>query len=232
MSVYPAWRRPTRTIDPEKDPYFSSVSLLLHMNGSNGSTTFTDSSSNALTVTANGNAQISTAQSPFANGSSGAFGLNSGLTTSAVNLSSGAYTVELFFFAASPPQLDNYNLLRGNPGSSYPNRWAFDISNTSNSISPRIVGPNNQVLTSFPSSGQLSTWYHIAFVNSDSFRVFINGIQVGSASAFNPPNYSYFGIADDPYNQSAYFISNLRITKGVARYTSNFTPLTAAFPDY
>jgi hypothetical protein len=47
------------------DPDFANVSLLLHMDGSNGSTTFPDSSSNGLTVTRYGNAQISTAQSKF-----------------------------------------------------------------------------------------------------------------------------------------------------------------------
>ena len=57
---------------PMGDPYWSSVSLLLHMNGSNGSTTFTDSSSNNYTVTAYGHAQISTAQSKFG-GASGLF---------------------------------------------------------------------------------------------------------------------------------------------------------------
>ena len=46
------------------DPNFSNVSLLIHVAGTDGSTTFTDSSSNALTVTPDG-AQISTVQSKF-----------------------------------------------------------------------------------------------------------------------------------------------------------------------
>ena len=51
------------------DPYFSSTKLLLNGNGTNGSTTFTDSSNSSYTVTANGNAQISTAQSKFGSAS-------------------------------------------------------------------------------------------------------------------------------------------------------------------
>ena len=47
------------------DPYFSSTKLLLNGNGTNGSTTFTDSSNSSHTVTASGNAQISTTQSKF-----------------------------------------------------------------------------------------------------------------------------------------------------------------------
>ena len=47
------------------DPYFANVSLLLHCDGSDASTTFTDSSSNGHTVTASNDAQIDTAQSKF-----------------------------------------------------------------------------------------------------------------------------------------------------------------------
>jgi len=54
------------------DSAFSSVSIILPMNGTNGSTTFTDFSLNPKTMTANGNAQISTAQSQWG-GSSGLF---------------------------------------------------------------------------------------------------------------------------------------------------------------
>src|SRR5690606_34123168 len=45
------------------DPYWSSVSSLLHFNGSNGSTTFTDEK--GVGWTASGDAEISTAQSKF-----------------------------------------------------------------------------------------------------------------------------------------------------------------------
>ena len=50
----------------------STVSLLLHMDGANNSTTFTDRSYSPKTVTAFGNAKISTAQSKFG-GASAAF---------------------------------------------------------------------------------------------------------------------------------------------------------------
>ena len=50
------------------DEYFGSVSLLLHMDGSNGSTSFTDSSSNGFTITASGDAQITTTDPKFGTG--------------------------------------------------------------------------------------------------------------------------------------------------------------------
>ena len=50
------------------DPYWLNVSLLLPFNGTNGSTTFTDASSNAFVGSGNGNAQISTTDPKFGTG--------------------------------------------------------------------------------------------------------------------------------------------------------------------
>jgi hypothetical protein len=47
------------------DPFSANVSLMLHFDGANGSTTFVDSSPNNFTVTRAGDAVISTAQSRF-----------------------------------------------------------------------------------------------------------------------------------------------------------------------
>ena len=47
------------------EKYFYQNSLLLSADGSNGSTAIVDSSANAHTITANGDAQISTTQSKF-----------------------------------------------------------------------------------------------------------------------------------------------------------------------
>ena len=55
------------------DPFYSAVSLLLSMDGTNGSTTFTDSSLNAIAVTAVGNTQISTTQSKYGGASGSRF---------------------------------------------------------------------------------------------------------------------------------------------------------------
>jgi hypothetical protein len=51
------------------DPYFSMVKLLLHMDGTSGSTTFVDNSPVGYTMTAVGNAQVDTANFKFGTGS-------------------------------------------------------------------------------------------------------------------------------------------------------------------
>jgi len=77
-----------------------------------------------------------------------------------------------------------------------------------------------------------NTWYHIALVRSGSvFTTYINGVANGTASSASSisNNTSYplrlgaRGNADQPLDG---YISNLRIVKGTALYTSNFTPPT------
>lgn len=58
--------RARRTLTwPTKEGNDADTVLLMHCDGTNGSTTFTDSSASAHTMTARGNGQISTAQSVF-----------------------------------------------------------------------------------------------------------------------------------------------------------------------
>jgi len=86
----------------------------------------------------------------------------------------------------------------------------------------------------------LNTWTHIAVCRSGtSLRVFINGVQNGSTltNSINMTDTACLvgtnrGTAAGSIG-SAYvngYIEDLRITKGVARYTANFTAPTAAFP--
>lgn len=70
--AYPVafWQQQNQApVNPSTDPYFGSVVLLLHGDGSNGSTAITDSSSFAHTVTPVGAAQITTANKKFGTGS-------------------------------------------------------------------------------------------------------------------------------------------------------------------
>jgi hypothetical protein len=87
----------------------------------------------------------------------------------------------------------------------------------------------------------LNTWTHIAFVrNGGSLVLYKNGVSVASmsgASTYNftsPNNSAYIGYAADA-TTSRYvtgYINDLRITRGLARYTTTFTPPTTAFLTY
>lgn len=86
-------------------------------------------------------------------------------------------------------------------------------------------------------SGSLSTatWYHMAVTRSSgTTRFFIAGTQVGSnytdANNYSSTAYTLGGAFNLSTNVLNGYIEDLRMTNGIARYTANFTPPTAAFP--
>jgi hypothetical protein len=217
------------------DPFIGSVSLLLHGNGTNGSTTITDSSLTPKTVTAFGNAQISTAQSKFG-GASIAFDGTEDYAlvpySSAFNLESTDWTIELFAYPSSVSAGE-----RGLVGITTLNATAgIVIRQVTNKFQAWVDGYQVGIITQSSTITALS-WYHVALVRSGSTNtLYVNGSSVGSGSRTpitgSPTN---IAIGRTYSNSNAeYFngyIDDLRITKGVARYTANFTPPTAPFPD-
>jgi hypothetical protein len=80
----------------------------------------------------------------------------------------------------------------------------------------------------------INTWYHIALSRSgSSTRLFIDGVAGTTYSTILPYAASYRlyigkDSASDSYPFTGY-MDDFRITKGAARYTTNFTPPTASF---
>ena len=224
------------------DPYWTDVSLLLPMNGSNGSTTFTDASSNPLTVTANGNAQISTAQSKFG-GASGLFdgngdylSLGSSLPT-ALQIGGGDFTVEAWvYLTATTTQSLIGNLDDGSGQGS----WWFSLNSTFTGLHTVGFGAAGQYFKFGTSTLTTNQWVHVAISRSGtSLFCFVDGVQLGSTQTcnnftgqYNIPTliglswHNTLGYTQYPFNG---YIDDLRVTKA-ARYTANFTPPTAAFP--
>lgn len=221
------------------DASFDSVSLLLHMNGSNGSTTFTDSSVNGLTVTPNGNVQISTAQSKF--GGASAYFDGSGdflalASSSLFNFSSGAHTFEMWLYPTSFPGSGNSCRL-----------LMFGSNGQSSAFIPIQFGSDGKPSAGVPFAGtsgltsstafSLNTWQHYAIVmNGSNSSMYINGTQVASGTITQPTSSNnsvrigYDTVATVDFNYAGY-VDDLRITKGVARYSASFTAPTLPFPD-
>jgi hypothetical protein len=84
-----------------------------------------------------------------------------------------------------------------------------------------------------------NTWYHVAVVrNGTSILFFVNGVQqttVGSGGgsySFAVPSSGYYvGCNNATTEPFAGYIDDLRITRGVARYISSFTPPVARMPN-
>jgi hypothetical protein len=235
----------TLTLPPPTDPYASSVVLLLHMDGTNNSTTFTDYSLSARTLTAQGNAKISTAQSKFG-GASGLFdGSGDYLSIADSNdfdFGSGDFTIECWFYRPSNTFVNFQDILtqRNQDSSNYAfsfyirpqdNTIAFRYSTSGNGATGTVGADNNFTITN-------SVWHHFAITRSSgTFRLFVNGTVVTTSTpATNPTFFNStaaitVGAAANGAQSINGYLDDLRVTKGVARYTANFTPPTAAFPN-
>jgi hypothetical protein len=217
-------------VDPAGDANFGDVSLLLHMDGSNGSTTFTDSSSNGTSITVIGNAQLSTAQKKFGTASGYFDGTGDELRYTSPALS-GDFTAEAFVYP--DPQTKRFPIFMAPKWETSPSGRivvSYDPENTADKFQCR-VGDNLITPTNTSSTGQ---WYHIAVVRSgSSVSFFLNGVLQGSQSFSGSiaSNTAYIGGVSSNSADNAFkgYIDEFRITNGVARYTSNFTPPTAAF---
>jgi len=83
----------------------------------------------------------------------------------------------------------------------------------------------------------VNTWAHVALVRSGSatnnVKLYLNGTQDGQGTATYNIGAKPFGLGmgypSDPIELYTGYIDDFRITKGVARYTTNFTAPTEAF---
>jgi hypothetical protein len=79
-------------------------------------------------------------------------------------------------------------------------------------------------------------WHHIALSRASGAgtKMFVDGVyQSQQAAVYNFSNASpyYIGVRSSLSGYLTGYIDDMRITKGYARYTANFTPPTAAFPN-
>jgi hypothetical protein len=235
MPMDPRLMRPKRR--EAGDPYWANVELLLHFDGADESQSFINSSPGNLAVTVEGDVAISTDESRFG-GSSGLFvGDTLNYLGAACDLSSGPYTVEAWFFAGQDNSGDHYNVIGGG-FQGFPERWVMDIGVFEGLITLRALGGSNSYGNSASDDYTPSTWVHVAWVNdatADTFSAYLNGERIALDTAFNPPNYSggvQVGNNSDSSTNSPYYLDELRITKGVARYSGESFPVPAApFPN-
>ena len=213
----------------QTDPDFSSVELLMHMDGTNGGTSFTDSSSNGLTVTAYGNAQTSTAQGKFdqsllLDGSGDYLIVTDSSSVTAAG--TGDFTFECWFYnpTGSSTVSNSGTLFQGGTGGPI-------LRYQSSSLSFGIVGVGYLLSTSQPSD---DTWHHVAVCrDSTSTRLYLNGSQATSGTVSNSLTaITHYGAHTNAALNWDGYMDDVRITIGVARYTgSSYTVPTAAFPD-
>lgn len=229
------------------DPDYASVSLLLHLDGTNGATTFTDNSQSPKTVTGNGNAQISTAQSKFGGASlllDGNGDFLSIAANAAFNFGTSDFTVETFIYNTS--ETNNYQTFFGNFNSaSYASGARFFMVYGGSApivAQRRKIGfggfnlDTNQSFLLSTTSILVNTWYHVAVTRQgNTFRLFVNGVLEATATKTDAMDFSINGTRigangwDGVASNFTGHIDELRVTKGVCRYSATFTPPTVPF---
>jgi hypothetical protein len=225
--------------DPPLDPDFDSVVLLLPLDGTDGATTTTDFSNTLNTITFSGTAQLDTAIVKYGTASLLLDGNSDYISTPDSTdwyPGTGDYTVEAHINVNDfdGPRLHSIIANRQHPAT---RGWQF-LVNTTPTIALTCWDAASGVTVNFAGTTTLSTgtWYHVAFTKEGTtWRLFIDGNLENTATetgtigdAVQP-----LQIGIDPSNSSRYFwgnIDNVRITKGVARYTSSFTPPGRAYP--
>ena len=190
------------------------------------------------TLTAQGNAQVDTAQSKFGGASylgdgTGEYILAS--ADSAFNFGTGSFTIEYFIRFAAINTL--YVPIALRPGAGISNgEWWCEITAAENKM---YWGFKNQAGTQYYVNLALAgtafatgQWYHIALVNNaGTAQMYVDGTATGATTALSG---SFGGTADlwvgagaGAYSVNGH-MDEIRISK-IARYTGNFTPTTSAF---
>ena len=223
---------------PQPDPDFNNVVLLIPFNGTDAATSTSDFSNTNHSLTFLGGAELDTAETKFGSSSLLLDG-NNGTTVSAddhvdFTLGSGDYTVECWLkYNVDPSTQQMYVAKYSNSGAN--REWWLGTNSSATALyfaystdgSNGIVGPTGAWN---PTTGQ---WYHLAASRSgNNMYVFADGVLLDTYDATGitfhdgtAPVTSGGRSQDGTYKFVPNgWIDDVRITKGVARYTSTFTP--------
>jgi len=237
--------RHTSAFTPSTSAYESDsyTKLLLHTDGSNNSTTFTDSGNTGHTVTPNGDAKIKTTSLilPKIGTAMGYFDGNGDYLS--------IPDTEDWNFGSGDFVLETYVLVNVLPTSGYYNLFTQRASTTSVSVCTYIYKSDSKYYLGFEYSTDgssratfsaeinlnINTWYHIVYERyGNIIFIFVDGHVIGSLYISNVSLYnSSVEMRIGLDHLSAYlngYLDELRISKGIARFTpASFTPPTAEY---
>lgn len=239
---------PTTGLAPVGDQYWDNVVLLMHMDGADNSTTFTDVKGNSSTAV--GHAKLKTDIKKFGGAAAYLDGVGDWISVpdSSNFVLGNAFTIEMWIYPIAGANGGSYNSLIGQRPATELNGWYLHTVNASGPLvgsmtgpAFEIRGPSGNILVTVTSTNSahyttLNQWHHIAVTHDGStIRVFQDGVVTASVN-------TSIGIADAitnltigglPSTNEMFkgYIDDVRITKGVARYTANFTPSAFPFPN-
>jgi len=206
--------------------------LMLHMEG--------DQSDSQHAVTVNGNPQLSATTAKF-NGSMYFDGNGDYLsipTSNDFSFGSGDFTVDFWIRFISPTDLITPIIGQVEDGS---NRWHFVLNNNTGVNEGLLLfstysGGANMIVEAGSWFPNADTWYHIALVRSGGIiKIYVNG-ESQALSINNNPDESIdidsgLYIGDRGFDEFGnIYVDEFRISKGIARWTSDFSGSLPSVP--
>jgi len=223
-----AWRDAVSKISSEiivianaGDVHWDKVVALLHFDGD-----LVDVCGN--TWVAEGGMQLSYTDPKFGSGcaySDGSFNSNLHMTSPVPKLLDDDFCIEMYY---KPVNTNTWYSIFNTYGVGNVAERNLMISNSNGKLTASLITiTDNNDFT-------LNKWHHIAYTRQGiNLRLFLDGVLVGSGSITESVRTDAIYIGLQPYNLAwavPGFYDELRITKGVARYITNFTPPDAPFP--
>jgi hypothetical protein len=224
----------TAAFTPPTSPLTNITNTSLLLNYTNAGITDATAKNDLETV---GNAQISTTQSKFGGSSMYFDGTGDYLLmpdNPDLELEAGDFTIEAWVYLTALNT--ERNIISKNASQATCGAYILQV-NSSNVI--KLYASNNTSSWVVNNVGTATisqnTWTHVAVTRSGStFTVWVNGTSSGTATSslilMNQTVRTTVGANENGSLPWLGYIDDLRITKGFARYTTNFTPPTAAFP--
>lgn len=217
------------------DIYWNNVSLLLHLDSD-----FSDQTGKCTVTNTNGT--ISSTQSKFG-GASANFNKTAyvvATNNTGLQFGTGDFTIEGWIYLSTKESTGNVLFSkRANPAGA--KGLVLYIDPTTGYVEVRAGDSNTvdswNVVISSGSVLSLTTWHHLAVCrSSNNYYAFVDGNQIGStvnwSGTLDSDSYNlWIGYSDGTASGLNGYIDEFRVTKGVARYTSNFTPSGSAFPN-
>ena len=218
------------------DQFFSNVRFLSSFDGDDGDTTTSglDESSSDLDLTYNSGDELSSDEKQF--GTTSLFVADNVIISSSdgFNMGTGEFTIEgWWYFTSFSNSFSIYDQWNGSAtGAGNVQMWMSHSA--AGKVKWYYDGDSLLQSNTTMSTGQ---WYHIAFVReSGTLKMYFNGVLDSNTQSYS----GQFGKTGTVFlgDQHAggggapnYYVDELRVTKGIARYTANFTAPTSAFPE-
>jgi len=212
----------------------SYTKLLLHCDGSDGGTTFTDSSATGHTMTASGDAHTDTTIKKFGTASAQFDGTGDYITSAASSEFSltGDFTIDCWCYFSAINTTIAGSLSNWDWNSASTNDWILLVDGGGNiTFNVKNVGG-----LSSSGHGALNAWKHIAVERtSGTTKIYVDGVLGNSGTGPGSGTVSANNIVTlgraatnltGGYNG---YIDEFRITNGTTRYGGNFIPSTEAY---